>query len=792
MKFLPLPRWIGLVVACAPICAQPVLERMQPRGAQAGSAVRVKLEGSRLGPTPKILSRASFAATPLASPLPEGQDPAGELVYLLEVEKDAVPGVYPLRVETSEGLSNALLFTVGQFPQVMELEAYPDSESEDSTNDFPETAQAIEVPVTVEGRLQGAERDLFRIRARKGQQLVAEVVARRAGSAIDPSLELLDSGGRVLARNGDSRGMGLDARLTFTAEEDGEYLLVVRDERFSVQDQDFYRLTVGEYKFANGVFPLGWTRGSEVQAEFFGGNLSEPLRADIDVRNAPRYASEAWVRVPGTPSSVPFLLSDGREMLESENPGVLENGVVMNGRIAKAGEIDRYRLAVAGGDQWAFELRSGELPGSSLYGVMTIEGGNETLAVAGKHAGDPNPYIITTTGVTATYPFVNLTVPPDVSEITVSVEDLLDRGGIEFAYRLVARKQGPDFLLTINEPYINIPREGSAIVSVTAERRGYYGPIQLYLANAPDDIEVSGGQIAPTSTLGNTLPRFEIGSLTLTPKSGAELRRLDLIVRGKATQEGQEELDRRAAGPGIRVNVKGTEQPAVTAEWLGYDLPARVNPEQPAYLEFLSPRRQRLVRGAQGLIAKWSYSARQPGVQIKKSVDLPRNIGSLRLRQIGDAEAKESGEFRMFTHERTSLGMVNFNLSATVSADGRETTIYSKALEIDVVDGYGLESPEAPLVIEAGSEASWTGSIWREPEFVRTVTVSAVGLPVGLECQDAELASEKTGFELRCAARPDAPLGEHEVEIRAESMLSDEGTTRYIVDPVKTTLTVRR
>ncbi len=792
MKFLPLPRWIGLVVACAPICAQPVLERMQPRGAQAGSAVRVKLEGSRLGPTPKILSRASFAATPLASPLSEGQDPAGELVYLLEVEKDAVPGVYPLRVETSEGLSNALLFTVGQFPQVMELEAYPDSESEDSTNDFPETAQAIEVPVTVEGRLQGAERDLFRIRARKGQQLVAEVVARRAGSAIDPSLELLDSGGRVLARNGDSRGMGLDARLTFTAEEDGEYLLVVRDERFSVQDQDFYRLTVGEYKFANGVFPLGWTRGSEVQAEFFGGNLSEPLRANIDVRNAPRYASEAWVRVPGTPSSVPFLLSDGREMLESENPGVLENGVVMNGRIAKAGEIDRYRLAVAGGDQWAFELRSGELPGSSLYGVMTIEGGNETLAVAGKHAGDPNPYIITTTGVTATYPFVNLTVPPDVSEITVSVEDLLNRGGIEFAYRLVARKQGPDFLLTINEPYINIPREGSAIVSVTAERRGYYGPIQLYLANAPDDIEVSGGQIAPTSTLGNTLPRFEIGSLTLTPKSGAELRRLDLIVRGKATQEGQEELDRRAAGPGIRVNVKGTEQPAVTAEWLGYDLPARINPEQPAYLEFLSPRRQRLVRGAQGLVAKWSYSARQPGVQIKKSVDLPRNIGSLRLRQIGDAEAKESGEFRMFTHERTSLGMVNFNLAATVSADGRETTIYSKALEIDVVDGYGLESPEAPLVIEAGSEASWTGSIWREPEFVRTVTVSAVGLPAGLECQDAELASEKTGFELRCAARPDAPLGEHEVEIRAESMLSDEGTTRYIVDPVKTTLTVRR
>lgn len=791
MKNRPLHRWIGLLVACVPICAQPVLERMQPRGAQAGTAIRVKLEGSRLGPTPKLLSQAAFAATPLTGALPEGQDPAGELVYLLEVDKDAVPGVYPLRVETSEGLSNALLFTVGEVPQVMELESYPDSEGDAPANDFPETAQEIEVPVTVEGRLRGAERDLFRVRARRGQQLVAEVVARRAGSAIDPSLELLDSSGRILARNGDSHGMGLDARLTIAVEEDGEYLIVVRDERFSSQDQDFYRLTVGEYNFADGVYPLGWTRGSEVEAEFFGGNLSEPLRAEIDLRNAPRYASEAWIRVPGTPSTVPFLLSDGREELESDNAGVLKDGVVMNGRIAKAGERDRYTLAVAGGDQWAFELRSGELPGSSLYGVMTIEGGNETLAVAGKHAGDPNPYIITTTGITATYPFVNLTVPPDVSEITVTVEDLLERGGTEFAYRLVARKQGPDFLLTINEPYINIPRGGSAIVSVTAERRGYYGPIQLYLANAPDDIEVSGGQIAPTSTLGNTLPRFEIGRLTLTPKSDAAFRRLDLIVRGKATEQGQEELDRRAAGPGIRVDVKGAEQPAVTAEWLGYDLPARINPEQPAYLEILGPRRQRLVRGSQGLVGKWAYSARRPGVQIKKKVKLPRNVGSLRIRQIGDADAEESGEFRMFTHERTSLGMVNFNLSATVSADGRETTIYSKALEIDVVDGYGLEPPGAPLTIEAGSEGIWTGAIWREPEFRRTVTVSAVGLPGGLECESAELAGEQTGFELRCTAAPSVPSGEHEVEIKAESMLSDEGTTRYIVDPVTTTLTVR-
>ena len=783
---------IVFLCVCGPLSAQPMLERMQPRGAEAGTAIRLHLEGTRLGPTPKLLTQAKLTATPLTSEPAQAQMLPKQLVYLIEVDKVAVPGVYPLRIETGEGISNALLFTVGEFPQAVEVESEPDYEGEIVPNDFPETAQAIQLPVTIEGRLQGAERDVFSFRATKGQSLVVEVAARRAGSAIDPSIELLNSEATVLHRNGDSSGLGLDSRLTFTVPEDGEYFVAVRDERFSTQKQDFYRLTVGEYSYADSVFPLGWTRDARVLAEFYGGNLSNSITGEVDLRDVPENANETWVRVPGTPSFVPFLLSGGEEALESDSSGLLREGVVMNGRIAESGETDSYTLSVESGEQWAFELRSGELPGSSLYGVMTIASGDEVLAVAGKHAGDPNPYIITTTGQTATYPFVNLTVPPDVSEITLSVEDLLGRGGRGFAYRLLARKQGPDFLLTLNEPYINIPRAGSAILTVTAERRGYYGPIELYVENAPEDLEVSGGHIAPTSTLGNTLPRFEIGRLTLTPKPEAELGRLNLIVRGKAVEEGQGHLDRRATGPGIRVSVTGESQPAVTAEWLGYDLPARVNPDQPAYLEFVTPLRQRLVRGGQGVVAKWAYHARQPGVALKKKVEIPRNTGSLRLRRISDKDATESGEFRMFTHERTSLGMVNFNLAATVTSGGRDQIIYSKPLEVDVVDGYKLSSPEQRLILSAGGDGTWLGSIWRDPEFRRSVKVSALDLPTGVQCKEAELAGDQTDYELQCASAEDVAPGDYEVEIRAESMLSDEGTTPYILDPVKAQLTIRQ
>ncbi len=783
---------IGLTFACSQAFAEPFLQSVRPRGAKVGSAVRLTLEGKRLGPSPRLHTDARISLTSLVATFADASASSTSLVYLAEIDAAAEPGIYALRMETSEGISNALLFTVTEFDQVVELESETDLEEEIPRNDFLESAQPIQAPVTVEGRLQGADRDIYRIEVEAGQRIVAEVAARRLGSAIDPNLELSDSDGRVIARNHDAQGLGLDARLSHRPDEAGTYYLSVRDERYSDQVHDFYRLTVGDFDFAGGVFPLGWKRGERVQAQFFGGNLEQSVVAEVDVDGGSGYASETWLRVPDTPSFMPFLVSDRDEVLESDANGGLEDGVVVNGRILQAEESDTYRLPVQPGEDWSFQLRSGELPGSSLYGVITIASGSEVLAVAGKHAGDPNPYVITTTGQTATFPFVNLTVPPDTTELVVTVEDLLDRGGSAFGYRLLARKEGPDFLLTLNTPYINIPSGGSVLVNVTAERRGYFGPIELYLEGAPGDIEFSGGHFAPTSTLGNTFPRFETSRLTLSATPDADHRMLELVVRGKATEPGMKHLDRRATGPGVRVSVKGETNTAVTAPWMGLNLPARINPAQGATLSFDEPRRLRLVRGANGLLSAWSYKAHDSSAKLKKPIDLPRNAGSLRIRSVGDSEDAEGGKFRMFTHERSSLGMANLNITATVTSGGRDEQIISKPLEIDVVDGYALSSPEEPLDIQAGSKTTWKGSLWRDPLFQRSINVSVVGLPLGVSCQSAELASPTTDYALECEATDKAPEGEHEVEIRAESVLSDEGTTPYIVDPAKAIVRIAR
>ncbi len=781
----------ALASLTVPLGAEPKLASMEPRGAQAGSAVRLVLKGARLDAGAHLdLSAASgLSATPLAVGPSDATEPAGHLAYLIEVAPSATAGVYPLRVETNEGISNALLFSIGRYPSAVEEESLPGSEA--PANDFRHAAQQVHLPVTVEGRLRGAERDIYRVRAAKGQTLVAEVEARRVGSAIDPNLELLDSRGLVLARSADAPGLGLDARVSIVVPDEGEYFFVVRDERYSEQAEDFYRLTVGDYHYADTVYPLGWGRHSPVEAEFSGGNLPQGVKSWVDLSGVPPSATETWVPVPGTPASVPFVVGQGPEVSEGQAGGTLRDGVVVNGRIRNVGERDEYILPVRAGEEWALELRSGELPGSALYGVLEIAHDDGVLAVAGKHEGDPNPYVISTTGQTASFPFVNLAVPPGVDELKVSVEDLLGRGGPGFAYRLTARRQGPDFLLRISEPFLNIPSGGSAVVTVTAERRGYFGPIQLYVADPPTGLHVTGGHISPTSRLNNTLARFENGQLTLSSLPGSEPRRLNLVIRGRATEAG-EDLDRRATGPGIVVPVKGQGQAPVTAEWLGLDLPVRITPPQAGRLEFLTERRMKLVKGGGGLIATWALSDRRPDARVSRKVDIPRNSGSLRLRKLDGWDGSKGGKFRIFSHERTSLGMVNLNLRSSLNIGGREQELVSRPLEVEVVEGYGINPLQSGLELAQGGEGIWRGSIWREDVFRRTVSVSATGLPAGIRCEPAELAGGQINFELLCSASANAPVGDHDVEVKAESVLSDEGTTPYPADPAKGQITVRR
>jgi hypothetical protein len=72
----------------------------------------------------------------------------------------------------------------------LDLGSYPEAEAQNGAS--------LNFPSTLNGRLQDSQR--FRFRARKGEELVFEVLARRAGSDLDSELEVLDAAGKPIER----------------------------------------------------------------------------------------------------------------------------------------------------------------------------------------------------------------------------------------------------------------------------------------------------------------------------------------------------------------------------------------------------------------------------------------------------------------------------------------------------------------------------------------------------------------------------------------------------------------
>ena len=229
-----------------------MITELQPRGAEIGRPFTLTLLGRNIGEGVHVSSTlaASFTLV-LPSPKPGAMAAPGRSVaFLVEPKPDAAPGVYPIRIETPAGISNILLFTLGTFPEVTEEESKPNAPP--NSNDSIETAEPVRsTPVVVNGTLRGPERDVYRVSGKAGERRVFEVEARRCGSAIDPVLRILDGSGKQLARSDDSLGAGLDARLDFTFPKEGAYYVEVTDARFSAQVQNFYRLKMGAYRYAD-------------------------------------------------------------------------------------------------------------------------------------------------------------------------------------------------------------------------------------------------------------------------------------------------------------------------------------------------------------------------------------------------------------------------------------------------------------------------------------------------------------------------------------------------------------
>jgi hypothetical protein len=684
--------WL-LALSFPALGASPVLTDLQPRGVERGHSFTLTITGRDLAPDARIVSTLPAAFTPVNAAEMAGQmNPMGRAIaFLVEPKPDAAPGVYPIRIESSKGISNVLLFTVGTFPEISEEESLPYSRP--NRNDSIETAQPIQSsPVTVNGKLRGAERDVYRVNGKAGERRVFEIEARRAGSAIDPVLRIVDGNGKQLARSDDAPGANLDARIDFTFPRDGNYYIEVFDARFSGQAQNFYRLKIGNYAYADGIFPLGGRRGETTEVGFFGAGLKAPVKTTVDLKAVSPEAGFATVALPDSPVlPMLFAVSDFPELMAPLN-GPLPVPSVMNARLSKPGQIDRYMLKVEPGETLLFELQARDLGTSRLEGIITVyDAKGKKLDSAGDKPLAEDVFAIQGTSRTSNDPFLNFTAPKDVHEITVAVEDLAERGGPLYGYRLITRRQAEDFQLAISAPYLNIPAGGTAMISVLADRRGYDGPIQLVIPNLPKGVTIEGGMIPreyvdPTNA--RTLSRR--GVLTITAAADAEMPRGPLTVWGEARLSNGTSLRRRARGPGIMVAVSGaTEQGVVdrqrpvSAPWLGFELPAAIAEPPAATLEVKQTNFKALDEGGRYEFEyAWNVRAGAPNGNVNVDV-----VGARDIRVVEIKGTEKGGSFVVTTTKATDAAKYDLYVTGRLKVDGEDETIVSRTLSLEVSEG---------------------------------------------------------------------------------------------------------
>ncbi len=359
----------------------PIVYQVSPLGAQVGTTTWITVEGINLEESPRLIfGRKGVESTVTEiepAPNPPYRTPRQRVRIRLDVDSEAEIGSHGFRIKTRYGTSNWVRFALGTLPQIEAMEPaekHPDG-------------RAITLPVTVEGRLgRGTRGDVFRFRAESGQELVFRVEASALGSRLDSVLELRDGEGRVLARNDNFFPGSVDSVLAYTCPRDDEYQLRIFDRGGRGGRAFAYRLTLGEFPFLTGVFPLGLRRGSREELAVTGHNLGDrtTIRGDDLPPDSGKNTLQVRLQTLLGPSlnTLPVALGDAPEVLEEEpndtaaTAQTLPVPVTVNGRTRARGDQDLFSFSARRGEALVLEVRARRLwsPLDSVLQVLDAAG----------------------------------------------------------------------------------------------------------------------------------------------------------------------------------------------------------------------------------------------------------------------------------------------------------------------------------------------------------------------------------------------------------------------------------
>ncbi|MBI5687190.1 MAG: PPC domain-containing protein [Verrucomicrobia bacterium] len=466
---------------------------------------------------------------------------------------DAAPGPREIRLGTANGLSNPLVFCVGQLPEFSEKASRVIVEQKSAvakTAFGPKSTKArpeipVKLPATVNGQILPGEVDRYRFTAAKGQKLVMAVAARQLIPYISDAvpgwfqatLSLYDSKGKELAYDDDFR-FNPDPVLYYEIPADGEYVVEVKDSIFRGREDFVYRITIGETPFITSIFPLGGHVGEKTTVELKGWNLPATTLKLDDATQAPGIHSISVRKDNHVSNFVPFAVDKLPECLAEKSHGGKSHvqrvtlPVIINGRIEKADDSNVFHFDGKAGDRIVAEVMARRL-NSPLDSVLKLTDATGNQIAFNDDNTDKGAGLTTHHADS----YLTATLPKDGAYL-LRLSDTQHKGGPEYAYRLRLSAPQPDFALRVVPSSINA-RVGTTVpVTVYALRKdGFTGDIAIALKKA------SGFKLA-----GARIPAKEDKvKVTLTMPPTPRSEPVTLQVEGRATINGQEVA--RAAVP---------------------------------------------------------------------------------------------------------------------------------------------------------------------------------------------------------------------------------------------------
>src|SRR5215831_16897416 len=187
----------------------PTVISVFPLGARQGETVEIKILGRNLEDTRDLVfARADIHATLLSSDF-----------FSVKARVSVGPGVpvglHDYRLRTPRG-THVGVFHVGSLPRQNETEP---------NNDL-KHAQAIRLPVMIDGIVEADDYDVFRFHAEAGETLIFDVMATRAGSRLDSTITILDDHGAELDHI-DDYYIHKDPYLAFPVKKTADYFVRV-------------------------------------------------------------------------------------------------------------------------------------------------------------------------------------------------------------------------------------------------------------------------------------------------------------------------------------------------------------------------------------------------------------------------------------------------------------------------------------------------------------------------------------------------------------------------------------